>query len=94
MIVNEEGLLLALPENPSCPGSAGNVMLGKREGSEVVGLNDSEVDVLQSGFAASPIIPLTPTKGREKKSYSLVTSSCAQFSTRTRSNLPTTFSSL
>ena len=46
MIVNEEDLLLALPESPSCPGSARNVVLGKIEGSEVVGLNDSEVDVL------------------------------------------------
>jgi hypothetical protein len=49
MIVNEEDLLLALPESPSCPGSARNVVLGKMEGSEV--------DVLQSGFAASPITP-------------------------------------
>jgi hypothetical protein len=57
MIVNEEDLLLAWPESPSCPGNARNVVLGKIEGSEVVGLNDSEVDVLQSGFAAFPIIP-------------------------------------
>ncbi len=50
MMVNEEGLLLNLPQNPFCPGLVGNVVLGKTEGSEFVGLNESELSVLESAW--------------------------------------------
>jgi hypothetical protein len=41
-MVNKEGRLMGLPENPFFAGLRGNVVLGKPEDSEFVGLNASE----------------------------------------------------
>jgi hypothetical protein len=48
MMVNEEGRLMDLPPNPHCPGVLGNVVVGKMQGAQFVGLNDAEMQVLGS----------------------------------------------
>lgn len=50
-MVNEEGLLMDLPPNPHCPGIVGNVVLGKTDNGEFIGLNEGEMKVLEGWIA-------------------------------------------
>jgi hypothetical protein len=51
LMVNEEGSLLDLPQNPHCPGFVGNVVLGKIAGEDFTGLSDKETRALLASWS-------------------------------------------
>jgi hypothetical protein len=42
-LMNEEGRLMGLPQNPFLPAHVGNIVIGRNENSEFVGLHDDEI---------------------------------------------------